>query len=264
MVLAGLFHTQITDWYALRGYAPPARIAQLAAQTTMTPAGRHLFYRSRPQIMAGRAAFVRSCHVANDQTVELGCYLSSDNIYLLDITQPALSSEVVVTAAHETLHAAYARIGLGSRRELDQELEQAYAGINDPALAARMADYARTEPGERDNELHSILGTEYANLPAALEAHYAKYFSNRAAVVAASTQFKQNFDGLHSRIVQQDSQIKATKAQMQTYLAEGAITRYNALVPGINASITSYNQEVTLYNQYAQDLLGTQAPAGAQ
>jgi len=51
-----------------------------------------------------------------------------------------------------------------------------------------MEFYARAEPGERVNELHSIIGTEVGELSPALEAHYAEYFGDRAALYALHAQ----------------------------------------------------------------------------
>lgn len=257
-------HDRILDWYYLRNYTPPPRIAALADQATMTDTGRKLFYRSRPQIDSSREELVQHCNIPNDKTIELGCYLSSNQIYLMDIVQPELQSEMAVTAAHETLHAAYERLSRSERQRLDAELEAYADTITDADFRQRMAEYAQTEPGERDNELHSIIGTEYSNLPPSLANHYAQYFSDRSKIVAASDQFSSTFDGLHAEIVQLDTTIKALRGQMEAYLATNQINRYNSLVPVINDDINRYNQKVSLYNQYASTLLGKEPTAGAQ
>lgn len=268
VVLGGYFgyvhHNALLDWYYLRNYTPPAPVAALADQATMTDAGRKLFYRAQPQIDAGRSDLVRDCHIQSDKTIELGCYLSTDKIYLLDIQEPDLRSELPVTAAHETLHAAYDRLSFSEKRKLNARLETVEASITDPELKERFAEYQQLEPGQLDDELHSILGTEYANLPPDLETYYSKYFTNRAALVANAQQFNNTFDGLHTEIVQLDARIKATKAEMQSYLADGQVRQYNALVPVVNRDIVSYNAKVERYNQYASDLLGQESTTGSQ
>lgn len=261
---AYLNHNQILDWYYLRNYQPPARVAQLADQAAMTDTGRKLFYRADPVIETDRAALAANCRIQNDKTIELGCYLTNDKIYLLNIEEPALNGEMAVTAAHETLHAAYDRMSAAQKRKVNALLEAAAARISSNRLEERLKDYEHLEPGERNNELHSILGTEFANLGPELEAHYAQYFNNRSQIIALSDQFNRTFDGLHAEIVRLDARIKAAKAVMNGYLASGNISAYNALVPAVNADITTYNAKVELYNRYASSLLGTQPAAATQ
>jgi hypothetical protein len=255
---------EILDWWFLRSYTPPTRIAALADQATMTDVGRRLFYRAQPQIDADRAALTRDCRIDDDKTIELGCYLSNDKLYLLDIQQPELADEMIVTAAHETLHAAYDRYSAAERKTLNAQLQQAAASITDPKLKERLADYQKIEPGEQDNELHSILGTEFGNLPPALEEHYAQYFANRSQLVAYNAAFNRTFDGLHQQIVSLDARIKSEKAQMDALLASRQISAYNGRVPGVNSDIESYNSKVEQYNRYASQLLGTESTQPSQ
>lgn len=248
----------VLDWYYLRGYTPPAEIAQLSDRATLTEEGEKLFYRARPEIDETRNLLVQHCRVPDEKTIELGCYLSTNKIYLLRINQPDLEPEMVVTAAHETLHAAYSRLDRKERNRLNARLKEVAAQQTRPDLQERLNDYESLEPGEEENELHSILGSEFANLPPDLETHYAQYFSNRAQIVAYSNQFNRNFDGLHKEIVQLESEIKAMRAQMRFYEQNNMISQYNALVPTINTKINRYNAKVEQYNQYADELLGRQ------
>jgi hypothetical protein len=262
--LVVLHRYDILDWYHLRNYTPPAQVAALSDQATMTDLGRRLFYRAQPDIMTDRQQLAGACHIQDSKTIELGCYLTNDKIYLLSITEPDLSDEMVVTAAHETLHAAYDRLSGSDRRQIDALLESAASSIKDPRLEQRLADYQQLEPGERDNELHSILGTEYSGLPPELEQHYAKYFSKRSQVVAYSDRFNQTFDGLHEEITSLDKQIKTEKSQMDSLLSRGQIEAYNYRVPAVNNDINEYNDKVERYNRYASQLLGTETTAAAQ
>ncbi|HEX7259503.1 MAG TPA: hypothetical protein VF272_01065 [Candidatus Saccharimonadia bacterium] len=258
------YQDQILDWYYLRGYTPPARVAELADKATMTENGRRIFYRAKPQMLKDRPSLVKSCRVEGEKTIELGCYLSTNQIFLLNIQQPDLKDEEIVTAAHEALHAVYDRMSNKERREINTRLRAAAATITDSSLAERLSAYRQLEPGEEDNELHSIIGTEYPNLSPELERHYLKYFTNRAQIVSYSQSFNQRFDGLHKQIVQLDAEIQAIKLRMRQYLEAGRISTHNALVPHVNELITEYNQKVEQYNQYASDLLGQQAPTGSE
>lgn len=254
----------ISDWYYLRNYTPSPVVASLATEAHMTAKGRELFYRANPQIVTQRAAMVRYCSLSDQQVAELGCYLSTDHIYLLNISDATLKNEMITTAGYEMLHSAYQRLGSGRRRTIDAEMEQVATHITDPDILSQIQIYAKTEPGARDDELYSVLGTEYPTLPPTLQTEYAKYFTDRAQLVAYYQQFNQTFDTLHAQITQLDNQIKTTKATMQNYLAAGEISRYNSLVPGINAQITIYNQDVQLYDQYGKDILGEESSANPQ
>jgi hypothetical protein len=250
---------ELLDWWYLRNYTPPARIAELADQAAMSPEGERLFYRAAPEIDAERAALASHCHIQDTDTIELGCYLSSDKIYLLDIPQPELAPQMPVTAAHEMLHAAYERLSGKERRRINTLVQAAATQLNDKKLNDRLAEYDRVEPGQRNNELHSILGSEYSGLAPELEAYYQQYFANRAAVIAASEQFDRVFDGLHAEIEALDARIQATRQRMDGLLARGQVSTYNALVPAINQDITNYNAKVDRYNRYASALMGRPA-----
>jgi len=190
----------LLDWYYLRTYTPSSQVAALADQATMTATGRRLFYRANPQLVTSRAIMVHYCNLTDNQIAELGCYLSTDHIYLLQISDPALKNEMATTAGYEMLHSAYQRMGDGQRHQLDVRMEQVAAGITDPNILGQLQIYAKTEPGERDDELYSVLGTEYAQLPPDLEAEYATYFSDRARLVAYNQQFNKTFDDLHTKL----------------------------------------------------------------
>lgn len=254
---------EIGDWWFLRQYQPSAQIVQLADQAGFNEQGRRLFYRADPEVTAERATLAQQCQIQDDTTIELGCYLSTNKIYLLEIQQPELASALQVTAAHEMLHAAYDRLSPSEQDEINAELERVYATLNDATLKERLAVYAKLDAGGQLNELHSILGTERATLSPQLERYYSRYFSDRQKVVAANTRFNQTFDGLKDEIDALDRDIKATKARMNTLLARGQVSSYNALVPVVNAKIASYNAKVEQYNRYSSALLGRQQVAPA-
>ncbi len=265
VIYVGYTHRdEILDAWYLKDYQPPAKIASLADRATMTTYGRRLFYRSKPEVDAERQALAAHCRIQNAKTIELGCYLSTQKIYLLDIQQPELEMEMVVTAAHEMLHAAYDRLDGRERRRLNERLTSAAAALNNEKLKQRLADYERLEPGERDNEIHSILGSEFGGLPADLEEYYATFFANRQAVVRYSDQFNRTFDGLHDEIKGLDNKIQATKANMNALLRSGRVNAYNSQVAGVNADIALYNKKVDQYNRYSDVLLGQQPAQPAQ
>jgi hypothetical protein len=254
----------IGDWYFLRTYTPPAQVAQLASQADLTPTGRRLFYRANPQIVTTRAAMVRHCNISDNQVAELGCYLSTEHIYLLEVSEPALHNEMAVTAAYEMLHSVYQRMGAGERARVDAEMAPVATHITDPNILSQLQIYAKTEPGEQNDELYSVLGTEYPTIPSDLASNYSHYLGDRAQLVGYHSQFEQAFDGLQNQITQLGSQIAQTRAGMQHLLAIGDVEQYNAMVAGVNTQITQYNNEVNEYNRYGQDILGTESGSQEQ
>ncbi|MEA9984723.1 MULTISPECIES: hypothetical protein [Subtercola] len=234
-VAYGIFHQRITDQLAVWQYTPTAEVAQMAADSGMNDEGRFYFYASAPTVESA-ADFSSVCGSSTDDFVLLGCYTGS-SIHVFNVTDARLAGVRNVTAAHEMLHAVYARLSDDDRTSLDALLEAQYQQVkDDPDLAARMKSYATSEPGERDNELHSIFGTELASLSPNLEAHYTKYFSDRAKVVADNAAFQAVF-------TQVQNQEKALAAQLTAAgdAVDSESTAYSAAMSALNADIASFN-----------------------
>jgi len=252
----------IYDWSRLRNYTPPADVEQLVGKSGMNDYGQRLFYVNTPQI-SDRTTFNEECKAA-EQTIVLGCY-TGNNIYVFKVDDPKLSGVEEVTAAHEMLHAAYQRLSESEKAHVDAMVLAAYKRVNDPHLAEVVAGYNKTEPGQENNELHSILGTEYANLGPELESYYGKYFSNRTKVVALASSYKKVFQDISTQVGKYDAelslrkseinrrenaleqkanQLEAQKAQMESLLQSGQNESYNAQVSGYNAAVNNYNYEI--------------------
>ena len=257
-----LFFTNIRnvgDWWYLKSYTPPPAIQDLATQAHMTSAGRDVFYRSAPQIVSKRSDIVKYCALTDNQVAELGCYVSNNHIYLLDIRDPALKNEMIVTAAYEMLHPVYEHMDTSTRNLIDKEIEKIAPTITDPSILSQIQIYADTEPGSRDEELYSILGTEYPHISTVLEANYALYLADRTGLVSYHLAFEQVYTNLSDQITQLDGQIKSIKANMQAYRQTGQINQYNALVAQVNSLVDIYNADVVQYNKYGQDLFGQES-----
>jgi hypothetical protein len=286
--VAAVRRQAIDDWWRLRGYAPPAAIAQLASQDTMTSYTRHLFYLNRPELLGTVASFRQDCP-ENKDTVVLGCYHpDQDGIFIYNVQDPTLAGVTQVTAAHEVLHAVYARLSTSQRATLDSELEAFYKhGLSDPQVLAEVKIYQQTERTDVFDEMSCTFGTEVANLPAPLNNYYKKYFTNRAAIVAYEQQYEGEFTTRENTIMSDDQQlaaakqhigteesdlnsqfvaINANKSQLNNLLANNQTAAYNAAVPGYNASIDNYNagvrqlqSDITSYNQLvsARNLVAT-------
>jgi hypothetical protein len=164
----------------------------------------------------------------------LGCY-SEGNVYVYAVTDERLAGTVEVTAAHEMLHAAYERLSPDERARVDGLVEEAIAAIpeDDPVYA----DLALYPADQLADEWHSRLGTEFADLPPALEQHYAVYFDDRAKVVELNVQANAYFDQLQAQIDALVAEIDALDPVLDARIAayEAAVDAYNVDVDAFNA-----------------------------
>lgn len=216
-------------------YQPSSEIAAFADRTAMSDRGTFLFYASRPSL-EDTQVFNEKCARVEQSAAILGCY-DGQYIYIYDISNPKLDGIREVTSAHEMLHAAYQRLDEAARRKVDALLEIEYAKLkNSTDFSERMDFYARTEPGERNNELHSIIGTEVASIGAELEAYYDDYFDNRSIVVQLHQQYATVFDELQTRSQEISNRLSALADAI-----EGASARYNAGVNQLNQDIARFN-----------------------
>lgn len=257
---------KIEDWWRLRGYQPPATVAQLASQDTMNSYTRHLFYLNKPQLLGSVSSFRIDCP-ENKNTIVLGCYHPDQNgIYIYNVSDPALAGVQQVTAAHEVLHSIYARLSDKDRKSLNSQLQNFYKhGLTNQRVLAEVKIYQQTEPADVMDEMSCTFGTELPNLPDGLEAYYKKYFTNRAAIVAYEQQYESEFTSRQDTIKSDDQQLAAQKAQitsqeaalnfqltqiksdrarLDSLLAAGQTAAYNAAVPGFNNEIITYNNGV--------------------
>lgn len=255
----------IREWWFLRSYQAPAEIVALADSAAMSDAGRRDFYVANPQI-DDKQSFGQHCPVS-ELSLVLGCYNRS-RIYILRVERSQLGNVMSVTAAHEMLHSVYEDLSTSERRRLNQLLDAEFKNSTDQKLRDLMAEYERAEPGERYNELHSILGTQVASLSPELEQHYARYFTNRAQVVVAFkayegvfedlerqidglsaqiTALRDQLDDLEATINSKQQELETLNAQMDRLRASGQIQDYNALVPRQNALVREYNGLVGQY-----------------
>lgn len=255
----------LLDQYALATYRPTEQVAGFESRITLTSAARATLYRAQPQY-DGKSAFNADCDTQPHE-LELGCYYRG-RIYVLQIDNASLAPEMDVVNAHELLHAQWSKLSAAERAKLAPELERVYTQLNDKDLNDRMAGYAVSEPGEQANELHSILGSEYANLSPTLEAHYAKYFVQRSQVVAAHASYQAVFDTRRKELESELAAIRAQKGslsvlnrQLESYKSSGQIAAYNALVPkqnklvdDINKRIDAYREGVDEYNDLSKSL----------
>lgn len=250
---------RLVDQFAVWRYTPTATIAGYADRATMTDEGRFLFYASRPEIVADKA-FDRVCSAEADQIGVLGCYLNADRTILLyDVTDPRLDGIEEVVASHELLHAAWDRLGAPDRKRIGDLLEAEAAKLTgDADFTKRMEFYAEAQPGQRLNELNSIIGTEVRDLAPELEQYYARYFADRSAVVGMHETSSAVFDQQQAAIADLVAQLDALTASIDADYAA-----YNAGFDQLNAEISGFNArvdagEVRSQSEYDRAVIGFQ------
>jgi hypothetical protein len=242
----------IIDWWRLRDYTPTAKIEAVADRTSMSEHGKKLFYVHDPELL-NKDNFQTSCTVG-ESTIVLGCYISNQRIYLYEVEEARLDGVVEVTAAHEMLHAGYDRLELKEKDRVDKLLLEAYDRIENSRLREIIESYRQRDPSVVSNELHSILGTEYRDLPRDLEDHYSKYFVDRLSVVALAEAYAEEFEKREAQIEDFDKQLnelngEITRIQAELTLQNTALQNDRTKIESYRSDPDKYNSAVTVYNR---------------
>jgi hypothetical protein len=249
-----LNHQAVFDWWRLNQYKPSPEVQQLADDDTMQGRGRQLFYISQPQIQASDA-FNKSCSTQSEQTIVLGCY-KAQQIYVYNVSDARLTGVKEVTAAHEMLHAAYERLSNSERDRVNTMLKPIIETMKDQRILDLIKIYNQQEPGELYNEMHSILGTEYATLTPELEDYYKQYFTDRSTIVGYAKQYQDVFTASQDKLDAYDKQLKSLKGQVDHNNSDlkqqqAALDDLSRQLDQLRSSgqIQAYNQQVPVYNQ---------------
>lgn len=230
------YRQQTIDWVLASAFKPSPDIAALVGGSGMSEYGRRMFYASQPKLL-GRDTFNASCSKQDEQIAAvLGCYTQS-RIYVYNVTDPRLNGIKPVTAAHEMLHAAYARLRPSERVAVDRLIMEQYEVLkNDADFIDRIEPYADIPNDDRLNELHSMIGTEVSGISQALTRHYGLYFTDRQTVVDAHQSYSATFRSLKERARQIEKQMEALTAKI-----DQDKTTYSTEVAGLNRAIQTFN-----------------------
>lgn len=260
--------TFLRDYWIVAQFTPSAEVQQSIERTKLTEHGVFLAEAAKAQF-ADASTFNESCRGQHESEgggyTTLGCYIVPfGNIYAYRIENKSLEGIDDVVLVHEVLHAAWDRLSEEKRAELEKQLEEAYEKVRTKKFAERMEHYALTEPGERANELHSILPTEFTTLTPELEEYYSQYFSDRQAVVKLYLKYNKPFTDLQIKLEALEKKI--TKAEKyitkQNAVLEAAIQAHNGQLAQLKRDGTSIDltsvAEVNAYNARV-DAINTQA-----
>ena len=239
----------ISDEIEARNFSPSEQVSTLIDRLDLTPSGERVFLASKPTLDASQHFSEQCSDVSHgEQGHVLGCY-SRGTIHLFGVTDKRLDGIVEVTAAHELLHAVYARMGADERSQMGKRLRAFYDERikTDPGLKERMSVYDALSPSAFANELHSVLGTEVHSLPKWLEEHYAKWLGNRSAIV-------NDFDRYHGVFTQLQDRAKTLEKQMTALRTSVEQRReaYNAAVAQFNTDAQSFTKRNNAY-EFADD-----------
>lgn len=228
-----LYQGQIFDWLKVKQYTPSSAIVSLADNSGMNEHGRFLFYTGQPEL-ANATKFNASCGNHERSTAVLGCYVSR-NIYLFDVENYELAGVEEVTAAHEMLHAAYERLSVDDKRQVDTYIENYLPTLRrDKAFTERMKVYDDLSDADRLNELHSVIGTEIKKISPDLEKYYSQYFTQRSEVVDLYENYSNVFISLEKR-----SKVLAAEynqlVERRNSMVRASNREYQALEAAINA-----------------------------
>ncbi len=225
----------IYDQWNVWHYQPSSTINTISQRAGLSDKGK-FYLAASDAVVEDAAQFNKDCVRQEAKNPILGCYTNS-HIYIYNVTSSELDGIEEVTAAHEMLHAAWDRLSSSEKTRIGNMLDAEYAKIATPELKARMDYYNRNEAGERQNELHSILGTEFGNLTPALESYYSQYFTDRAKVVALHDKYESVFtqlttqaDTLYNQLIDLGKKITAKSAA------------YNADAAALSAAIQDFNR----------------------
>ena len=250
VVVLGMTHRQeIKDHFASLGYEATPRVGSLARDLDLTDAGRRIFLATQPTV-DGSQHFNEQCAKVDhsEQGHVLGCY-TSDRIHLYDVTDERVSGIVEITAAHELLHATYARLGDGDRTLLAAKLRDAYEALapTHPELAERMSVYEHLSDAAFANELHSVLGTEVRDLPDWLEEHYAQWFADRSGLIDVFESYHTVFNDLQ----RQADDLQARMTALRSDVEQRKIA-YSAAVDAFNSDAAAHAARVAR-DEYAEE-----------
>jgi len=235
-VIGVVYGQRIIDSVIASNFSAAPRVASVKQSLELTDRAKTIFYASQPSI-EDKQHFNDSCKSTERTTAMLGCYYRRQ-IYLFDVTNNELAGAVEVTAAHELLHAAYERLPFYEKPKIDTLVERQYEKVKDQkAIKSLVAYYEKAEPGAVPNELHSIIGTTISSLDPELETYYARYFTDRRAIVAMNERYSAVFQK-----VQDEADSLSTQIKSEGPAIEAALAQYEADRKQLESDITVFNE----------------------
>lgn len=220
----------IYDFYLGVTYQPSSEMARIRGDLALTDRGEFLFNAAQPALNEA-TEFNEHCRNGETEIAVLGCY-TGGKIYVYDITDERLNGIRELTSAHELLHANWARMSDEEKVALVEPLTRTFEA-NQSFLESEIDSY---DISERQEELYVRAGTEVADLPEALEKHYAEIFKDQDKVVGY-------YNGYISVFRTLEAEMNGLKAEMNEIntVVEAKIADYEQRVGQLNAAVVSFN-----------------------
>ena len=235
LTFAYLDRQYIFDKITVYQFKPSSDVTKLIERTGVNDYGKFLYLASQP-VIESTQNFNLAC--ANNENISsiLGCY-NNGRIYIYDVTDTQLDGVREVTAVHEVMHAAYNRLNIIEKSKIDSLLEDEYRKLEgNKELVDRMSFYEKIEPGQRHNELHSVIGTEVADISPELERYYDKYFSNRQDTVTLNQNYISVFKKLDDRRIELEGVLSILGPEINSKKVQ-----YETDVRSINEAVLGFN-----------------------
>ena len=220
----------IYDWYRGIIYQPSAEMATIRTKLKLTGQGEFIFNAAQPELNDA-ADFNENCRQDETEVAVLGCY-TLGNIYVYDIKDARLDGIRELTAAHELLHAFWAKMDNGERERLQPILNQVYKNN----LAILKDDIETYAESERLEEIFVRAGTEIKELPAELEEIYARVFESQDAVVDFYDNYSAVFREMKTRLENLADELESLKSQIDEKIHE-----YEVGVANLEKDIINFN-----------------------
>jgi hypothetical protein len=205
-------------------------MATIRTKLKLTGQGEFIFNAAQPELNDA-ADFNENCRQDETEVAVLGCY-TLGNIYVYDIKDTRLDGIRELTAAHELLHAFWAKMDDGERERLQPILNQVYKNN----LAILKDDIETYAESERLEEIFVRAGTEIKELPAELEGIYARVFENQDAVVDFYNDYSAVFREMKTRLENLVDELESLKSQIDEKIHE-----YEVGVANLEKDIINFN-----------------------
>lgn len=236
---------------------PDAEVVALADRMFLTSKGRTMFYATQPRLADAEEIKTACADVADadaDGRFTGGCFVGArhreaDRIFIFRPSDERLAESMVTVAAHELLHAAYAHLSPMERATVDGLVAEAAARVPaDDPVHEQIEWSTGGDVSKRANEQFAYLGSQVAprsGFPTQLEDVYARFFTDRTALVATHHRaigvvqdVISAADAAFSSAAAQESQNARDRAQLDAdrHGYETALAAYNADVERFNAT----------------------------
>jgi len=275
IIIAVVLTGPISDSLTI-SHADPT-ILKLAQDSGMSRKGELIFLRTHPQLVTGDV-LSESCPNSKDGFILYGCFVPSSSdpttgqIYLRQMSSDLYPLEVS-TAAYEMLHPVYNSLtqDQSTQSNLNKSIESNFTAINDPTINNNVNEFAKTEPGARDDELFSLLATlKYDELDQQLQSYLQPYFDNPQNATDDNNQIASLFQQDENQLTQLNSTIEADNKQANTAYYDSVSWanagnqyednyNYNIYVQDLNsenAAIDQYNSLLDSYNTLINEYNG--------